>query len=118
MRSLRYVFMLLAVLTIASIAEAQCMYCQQQPGQTGEEGICVESNGDYCTATCCSGWLGMSCPVLDAFYRCGWWLASEADTNRPMMQRAIRRSEPAFTSRLLVEHTVTRIQRRLQPCGV
>ena len=118
MRSLRYVLMLLAVLTVASVAEAQCMYCQQQPGQTGDEGICVESNGDYCTTDCCRGWLGMSCSTWGAFHGCGWWLASQADTNRPLMQRAIRRSEAAFTSRLLLEHTLTRTQRRLQPCGV
>ena len=118
MRSLRYVFMLLTVLAVASVAEAQCMYCQQQPGQTGDEGICVESNGEYCTTACCSGWLGMGCSTWDAFHGCGWWLANQSDTKRPLMQREIRRSEPAFTRRLLLEHIVTRTHRRLQPCGV
>lgn len=114
MRSLRYVFMFVVVVAFAAVAEAQCMYCQQQPGQTGNEGICVESNGDYCTTACCGGWPGMGCPIGDAFHLCGGWqLAKDAETSRPMLQRAIQRNEPAFTSRLLLVHKATQVHRRL-----
>lgn len=117
MKSTRFVLMFLAVLTVAAVAEAQCLVCQRvDPNAPPRVGECVDSGGGICSGVCCNGALGDPCTTPAAFSPCGW-LAKKADANRPLLERTVKRNEPAFTSRLLIERNVMRTQQRLSRCS-
>jgi hypothetical protein len=118
MKPTRIVLMFLVILTVAAVAEAQCLVCQRvDPSAPPRVGECVDSGGGVCSGTCCGGWLGDACTTPAAFSPCGWWLAKKADANRPLLERAIQRNEPAFTSRLLLERNATSTHRRMSRCA-
>jgi hypothetical protein len=118
MKSTRFVLMFLVVLTVAAVAEAQCLVCQRvdqnAPPRVGE---CVDSGSNICSGTCCGAWPGEACTTPAAFYQCGWWLANKAAADRPLLERAVLRNEPAFTSRLLLERNATSTHRRMSRCS-
>jgi hypothetical protein len=118
MQATRFVLMLLVVLAVGAVAEAQCLTCQAAPGpRPPSTGTCGESFEGYCDRTCCGASIGDPCPIPDWSEICGWWLVKKADANRPLLHRAIKRNEPAFTSRLLLERNATSAHRRLSRCS-
>lgn len=116
MRATPLTLMFLAILTVAAVAEAQCLKCYSSGPRPATQGTCGESFDGYCDRSCCGGVVGAPCPIPDFLDSCGWWLAKKADANRPLLHRAIKQNEPAFTSRLLVERNATSTHRRLSRC--
>ena len=81
MRTVRWILMSLFVLSVASIASAQCLSCHASGPRPPSNGFCDDSGGNWCSGVCCGGWYGDPCSIPDAIYECGWGFSSLEQTS-------------------------------------
>lgn len=119
MKLVRFAFLVLVTLTIASVAEAQCLKCYPEPGRPfSAQGTCgYHWEGDWCTRQCCDMFEGWGCSVVDFMDPCDqWppdWRVSSVIERKPKPART--RPERAFTSRLVPDSNSFATQ-RLRTC--
>lgn len=88
MRTVRLILVSLFVLSVASIASAQCLSCRAVGPRPSYVGVCDDSGGNWCSGVCCGGWYGDPCTIPDWIYDCGWGFASLEKTSGFAPQRA------------------------------
>jgi hypothetical protein len=119
MKTVRLILMSLFVLSVASIASAQCLSCHSVGGpRPSYVGVCDDSGGNWCSGVCCGGWYGDPCTIPDWVYDCGWGFASLEKTSgfapqRVDLAKIKAQRDRVFTSLVLMQLKSVEVNRRM-----
>jgi hypothetical protein len=102
MKGIRFAFLFLVVVAVASGAEA-CMRCYTEPGRPfSTQGTCGPHDLNWCDRQCCGASIGDPCSIPDFMDECGYGLTATNESVVAVSARPARtRPDRAFTSRLL-----------------
>ena len=113
MRSIRVLFLFIAVTGFAATAEA-CLTCYGSGGFPPHGGTCGESVDGYCSGDCCGAGIGDPCRIPDFYWPC---FSPAQPVSLLQIREAPRAPSAYFTSRQPMEHAQRRFVARTRKCA-